>query len=122
MLGVGFSSRIVGGVRCIPDWKVFLDVVFSVRSSYDLLSEETMPTISRVAKLTLILHWIWKSCASSKVQVFSWQLILDRILIRVNQLKRGVISVQDSYLFLFCWVCTKTVDYMFVTCVMIYTV
>jgi len=40
-----------------------------------------------IRKLTLIL---WKSWAPPKVIVFSWQLLLDRILTRSNLVRRGV--------------------------------
>jgi len=50
-------------------------------------------------------HRIWKSVALSKVCVFLWQLLLDRITTRTNLSRRGIIVHGESVDYLLCLVC-----------------
>jgi len=71
---------------------------------------------SKAASLSHIITLVWKSWASFKVRVFSWQLLLDRIHTRMNLLRRGVMRDQEVSLCVFCGVEVETVSRLFVTC------
>lgn len=69
-----------------------------------------------MAILSYILTLVWKSQAPSNVRVFSWKLLLDRIPIRTNLLRRSVLRDQEASLCVFCGVEAKTVSHLFVNC------
>jgi len=59
---------------------------------------------SKAANLSHILALVWKSWAPSKVCVFLWKLLLDRIPTRMNLLRHGVLRDQEASLCVFCGV------------------
>jgi len=61
---------------------------FTVSSSYELLAGLLMPPETLSESKEMVFGSVWKSPAPSKVVVFSWQLLLDRIQAKVN-LARG---------------------------------
>ncbi|KAK2448690.1 hypothetical protein QL285_007941 [Trifolium repens] len=74
-------------------WRPGGDVVFSVKSSYILLSEESGSDNVLKDSLVLVLNHIWDNPTPSKVIAFSWQLLYDRIPTRNNLEARGVLSL-----------------------------
>jgi hypothetical protein len=80
-------------------WKHISDGVFSVHSMYRYISQLHVKVGTRVVELSCILVMIWKSIAPFKVQVFSWELLLDGILTRVNFLRRRVLRNNEATLY-----------------------
>ncbi|GAU22757.1 hypothetical protein TSUD_129690 [Trifolium subterraneum] len=69
-------------------WKHDANGIFSVKSAYSIVElasrvDVVMPEVS-----SLILAKVWKSWAPSKVIVFSWQLLQNRIASRQNLFRR----------------------------------
>lgn len=54
------------------------------------------PPDHQIGIVNLALPTIWCSWAHSKVLIFSWQLLQDRIPTRVNLLKRGVLLTSGT--------------------------
>jgi hypothetical protein len=77
-------------------WKLEVDGVFSVKSTYEFLSR-SFGDPSTLSPMELkILANIWVSPAPSKLVVFSWELLLGRLPTRDNLISRRVLSSQDE--------------------------
>jgi hypothetical protein len=68
-------------------WKYSVDKIYSIKSVYNQFSDIHLGAGSRATSFSHILALVWKSWAPSKVHVFSWQLLLDRIPTRMNLLR-----------------------------------
>lgn len=71
-------------------WTVSLDGRYSVKSAYSQLLNGLPGLGAPEGAILQAVSRVWKSCTPSKVVVFSWQLILDRIPTRSNLVSRGV--------------------------------
>lgn len=71
-------------------WTGCADKVFSVHSCYKLLMYR-MEIIELDSKMKDSLELIWESKVLSKIKVFSWRFILDRLATRVQLIKRLII-------------------------------
>jgi len=67
---------------------------------------EVLQTVSRV----------WKSWALSKVIVFSWQLLLDKIPTQSNLIRRGVSLPVEGVGCVFCYSSSESAVYLFLSC------
>jgi hypothetical protein len=76
------------------EWKChhISEGMFSVRSIYRYLAGSIIPPISLEPDLVRDLGFLWKSFAPSKITVFSWQLLLQRLPTKVNLAKRRVVE------------------------------
>ncbi|GAU36466.1 hypothetical protein TSUD_166320 [Trifolium subterraneum] len=98
-------------------WKYDPSGRFSVRSAYLTLTGSEV-----VSDPNPLLSRVWKSWAPSKVIVFSWQLLQDRVATRQNLLRRRVIrDISDSFCAL-CGVSVESVDHLFTSCDSIFPV
>jgi len=97
-------------------WKYSADKIYSVKTAYEHLSDVHIGVGKRGAGLSHILASVCNSWAPSKVRVFSWKLLLNRIPTRMNLLIGGVLRDQGASLCVFCGVEAKTVSHLFVTC------
>jgi hypothetical protein len=66
------------------------DGIFSVKSCYNILSRLVTPNTVLSSLDSFVLKNIWKILAPSKVCVFAWQAILDKIPSRINSLAEGL--------------------------------
>lgn len=69
-----------------------------------------------ILKLSHLMARVWKNWAPSKIQVFSWQLLLGRIPTRANLLMCRVITDPASYVCALCGVSTELANHLFVLC------
>ncbi|MCH80143.1 LINE-1 reverse transcriptase like [Trifolium medium] len=81
--------------------------LFSVSSLYKYLAGRIIPPISWDPELVRDLGYLWESFAPSKVVVFSWQLLLRRLPIRVNLAKRGIVDHGSKS---FCVLCPMNLE------------
>lgn len=56
---------------------------------------------------------IWKSSVTSKIQLFGWRLIINKLPTRVEQSKRGVINGSHDMVCVFCFREEETSSYLF---------
>jgi hypothetical protein len=91
------------------EWKChhISEGMFSVRSIYRYLAGSIIPPISLEPDLVRDLGFLWKSFAPSKITVFSWQLLLQRLPTKVNLAKRGVV---DGEVDLLCALCPMELE------------
>jgi hypothetical protein len=88
---------------------------FSANSAYLLLAANYNPPLVYDPLMIFVFKYLWKCGAPSKVCVFAWQLLLDRIQTKDNLLKRRIIDVQHGQ----CVNCTmgpETALHLFLHC------
>ncbi|MCH89926.1 kinase-like protein, partial [Trifolium medium] len=96
-------------------WRHELDGLFSVKSTYLVLEDRTrfQRTIPGINIVNLAR--VWDSWAASKVIVFSWQLLQDRVPTRQN-LRRRRVMVRAIDSCVFCGAVEESVDHLFISC------
>ncbi|GAU18667.1 hypothetical protein TSUD_125000 [Trifolium subterraneum] len=92
-------------------WRHDSSEIFSVKSAYLMLTSGVVHN-----GVDSLLARVWKSWAPSKVIVFSWQLLLDRVPTRQNLLRRRVIRDPSGALCAFCGASVEAIDHLFITC------
>jgi hypothetical protein len=97
-------------------WRHEKDVLFSVKSAYLVLVDKVrlQRTLSGIDFVNLAR--VWDSWATSKVIIFSWQLLQDRIPIRQNLRRRRVMVGAFNSSCVFCGMVEESADYLFVSC------
>jgi hypothetical protein len=95
-------------------WKHDSTGTFSVKSAYLLLIAGVVSNV-----LDSLLVKVWKSWVPSKMIVFSWQLLQDKVLTRQNILKRRVIRDPGDALSALCGTSIEALDHLLVSCVSI---
>jgi len=103
----------------VPDrwwWKLEEKGSFSVSSMYRKLDEMVVTVSSTEVQLSAFTH-IWKSPAPSKVIAFSWKLLRDRILTRVNLSRRHVLPLDSALSCVLCKGVPEVSDHLFLNCV-----
>ncbi|GAU27401.1 hypothetical protein TSUD_356360 [Trifolium subterraneum] len=84
---------------------------YSVKSAYlAITSVEVAPEPNS------LLTRVWKSWAPSKVIVFSWQLLQDRVPTRQNLLRRHVLREASLSLCALCGDFVESINHLFITC------
>ncbi|GLU12369.1 hypothetical protein SLE2022_290540 [Rubroshorea leprosula] len=65
---------------------------------------------------------MWKSSIPSKVSVFSWQLLQDRLPTKDNLVKRGVLNVNQDNSYCWCATAPEKVDHFLLNCDFAYNI
>lgn len=73
-------------------WKFEEEGKFSVSSSYASLQRLVLPQEPLERTEEVVFDLLWKSPAPSKVVVFSWQLLFNRIPTKDNLLSRCILA------------------------------
>ncbi|GAU45061.1 hypothetical protein TSUD_198490 [Trifolium subterraneum] len=116
---IGLLEALLSAVQTTPllgvvdswSWRHDSTGTYSVKSAYMVLSAGSV-----ASDLDSLLARVWKSWAPSKVIVFSWKLLQDRVPSRPNLLRRRVIRDHRDSFCAFCGASLKSVDHLFVTC------
>ena len=74
---------------------------FSVQSCYKYFLQENQNSALET-KLKEALEVMWEVKAPSKVKIFTWRLLLDRLPIRVQVIKKSIIPSSEANLCIFC--------------------
>jgi len=98
-------------------WNLEDDGVFTVSSTYDRLEGLLFPTEVLCDTKLMVFSLLWKSPAPSKVVVFSWKLLLDRIPTKVNLARRRILPEEASNRCVFCDQAGETSSHLFLYCV-----
>jgi hypothetical protein len=88
---------------------------FSAKSTYLLLVAEHNPPVAHDPLMMFVFKYLWKCGVPSKVCVFAWQLLLDRIQTKDNLMKRRIIDVQQGHC-VKCMMGTETALHLFLHC------
>ncbi|GAU25614.1 hypothetical protein TSUD_260480 [Trifolium subterraneum] len=84
---------------------------YSVKSAYLAIT-----SVEAAPEQNSLLTRVWKSWAPSKVIVFSWQLLQDRVPTRQNLLRRRVFREASMSFCALCGDFVESVDHLFITC------
>jgi hypothetical protein len=100
------------------EWKChhLSEGMFSVRSIYCYLAGSIIPPISLEPDLVRDLGFLWKSFAPSKIIVFSWQLLIQRLPTKLNLAKRGVVEEGVDSFCVLCPMELKKESHLFGVC------
>ncbi|KAK2418539.1 hypothetical protein QL285_040727 [Trifolium repens] len=91
------------------------DGLFSVKSAHLVLEEGSRPQRTIPRNDIVNLARAWDSWAMTKMIVFSWQLLQDRVQTRQN-LHRRRVMVGTSTSCVLCGEVEESVDHLFVSC------
>jgi hypothetical protein len=96
-------------------WKPNPEDGFSVKSAHDSLVELGDSTNLSEWELKIFSN-IWESPAPSKVIVFSWQLLYDRLPTKDNLLSRGVLNQTSDTNCVWCGETMESAKHLFLHC------
>jgi hypothetical protein len=96
-------------------WKPGLLGTFSVRSYYSVLIE-LQSVLALAAPILAALKKLWKIDVPSKVLVFGWRFILDRLPTRLALNHRGIILNPNDMSCAFCSLNTEDIGHLFFSC------
>lgn len=80
---------------------------------------EQVPTASDSSGLSQIFKNLWQCCVPRKVSAFSWQVVLDRLPTRANQLMRGVLLDIAQAVCIICGLVQESAGHLFITCLFV---
>jgi hypothetical protein len=66
-------------------------------------------------KLTT-LKMLWKTNVPSKVSIFGWRLLLEKLPTKDALFHKGVLTVNQERCCAFCSDSTETIDHLFINC------
>ncbi|GAU35216.1 hypothetical protein TSUD_204920 [Trifolium subterraneum] len=89
---------------------------YSVKSAFFALSRSRSGEVIFSVEEERLLPKVWKTWAPSKVAVFSWQLLQDRLPTRRNLLQRGVIGDASASMCVLCGLGSESADHLFCSC------
>ena len=107
------------GREDVWSWIHCPDGRYSVKSAYAYLSKILPVPGAPNGEILQAVSRVWKSWAPSKVVVFSWQLILDRIPTRLNLVRHGVPLPDGSLGCVFCDGPSESSVHLFLSCLSI---
>lgn len=93
-----------------------MEEVFSVNSCYKLLVRLFFIDDNIPEGEERVFGYIWKCQALSKVLVFAWTMLLDRIPTKVNLAARGVLNRETSKNCVLCGRVEETTSHLFLHC------
>jgi len=97
-------------------WTLSPDGWYSVKSAYSSLLRGLPATGASEGDTLQAVSRIWKAWVPSKVVVFSWQLLLDRIPTRLNLIRRGVPLPNGGLGCAFCETPSESSVHLFLSC------
>ncbi|XP_058768043.1 uncharacterized protein LOC131641756 [Vicia villosa] len=102
------------------EWRVNFDDFFveegEVKVAYELLLEGRIRGASLSADLVNALARLWKTKIPSKFLIFGWKLLLDKLPIKVNLVKRNILLASTEILCPFCGLEEEDLDHLFASC------
>ncbi|XP_058756806.1 uncharacterized protein LOC131630029 [Vicia villosa] len=105
------------GIKDRHVWPYESSSCFSVKSCYILLNQNSVVVPS--VGLMESLRCNWKAALPSKVQIFGWRLLRDRIPTRRQLLNRNIISLQQEVRCVFCEGQIEDSGHIFLQCPML---
>ncbi|GLT95879.1 hypothetical protein SLE2022_135360 [Rubroshorea leprosula] len=96
-------------------WKMGKTGHYTVKTTYEILSNREEDVVVNHKKM-------WKSSIPSKVSVFSWQLLQDKLPTKDNLVKRGVLNVNQDNSCCWCATAPEKVDHFLLNCDFAYNI
>ncbi|XP_058734304.1 uncharacterized protein LOC131606034 [Vicia villosa] len=89
---------------------------YPVKVAYDMLLEGRVRGLRLGGSLVKALDHFWKTKIPSKVLVFGWRLLLDKLPTKVNFSKREILSTPIEIVCPFCGLEEEDSDHLFASC------
>jgi hypothetical protein len=93
-----------------------VDGGYTVKDRYCFLSKNILPAVEGNGAIVGVVKRVWECLAPSKVIIFSWQLLLQRLPTRSNLSRRGVFRSPSQTLCTRCQLDLETEVHLFTTC------
>ncbi|CAI8590018.1 unnamed protein product [Vicia faba] len=93
-------SPIVDAIDNIRWWPN-KDGIFNVKSCYNLIRDRELEDVVE-SESKLALKMIWKTNIQSKLKVFGWRVVLNRLPTKDQLVKRGIIRDEHEEVCVFC--------------------
>jgi hypothetical protein len=90
--------------------------VYTVKDGYYFLANTFLPEVGGYDVDGSIVKRVWESYAPTKVVIFSWQLLLERLPTRGNLFRRGLLQSPAQSLCAWCNSDVETEVHLFMTC------
>jgi hypothetical protein len=90
--------------------------VYTVKDGYYFLANTFLPEVGGYDVDGSIVKRVWESYAPTKVVIFSWQLLLERLPTRGNLFRRGLLQSRAQSLCAWCNSDVETEVHLFMTC------
>ncbi|GAU46788.1 hypothetical protein TSUD_351870 [Trifolium subterraneum] len=97
-------------------WKHDPSGYYSVKSGFLALSRSRVVEVIFSVEEERLLPKVWKTWTPSKVAVFSWQLLQDRLSTRRNLLQRSVIGDASASICVLCGLGSESPNHLFGSC------
>ncbi|CAJ2672826.1 unnamed protein product [Trifolium pratense] len=102
-------------------WTLTGSGIFSVKSAYIFLHSRLAP-IHLASDLTYALRKLWKNDVPSKVGVFGWRLLLEKLPTRAALASKGILTNSHDLSCVFCFQVVEDCNHVFLSCHKIYEV
>jgi hypothetical protein len=96
-------------------WIPAPDGIFTVKSTYICLQSQVVVTAIDELKVTA-LKKLWKNKVPSKVSIFGWRLLLEKLPTREVLFQRDIITNTHETCCVFCFDLMESIDHIFLTC------
>jgi hypothetical protein len=118
---VALLEGMLGNVRLSLEidswrWNYNVEEEFSVNSAYEAIMVLRVDSLNLSPYDLKIFSSIWESPAPSKVVVFSWQLLHDRLPTKVNLARRGVLGREVEVKCVWCNHDPEATNHLFLHC------
>jgi hypothetical protein len=90
--------------------------VYTVKDGYFFLAKNFLPEVGWFDVGGSVVKRVWESFAPTKVVIFSWQLLLQRLPTRGNLSRRGLLLPPEQALCAWCSSEVETEAHLFMTC------
>ncbi|XP_058775361.1 uncharacterized protein LOC131649626 [Vicia villosa] len=89
---------------------------FSVSNAYDSFSLCVVPSFSLEPSLRLVFSSLWKTKVPSRILIFGWRLIWNRLPTKVDLAKRGILANPNDIRCPFCPNFEEDLNHLFFEC------
>ncbi|XP_058726151.1 uncharacterized protein LOC131597472 [Vicia villosa] len=110
-----FEVNLSSDFQDVIKWWPEKDGIFSVKSCYDRYHDPLAQSMVMQVDILQMLKSIWKAATLSKIQVFGWRVIMNRLPTKDQLLHRGVIQASNSV----CVLCSnreESILHLFLQC------
>jgi hypothetical protein len=111
LVGISLQQHCSDRWRWIPDQRG----IFSVKSCYSMLLEQRQVDDGDSDRLK-VMKKLWRNDAPSKVLIFAWRLLLDRLPTRQALHRRGILANPNDLKCAFCTHHLEEVSHLFFHC------
>ncbi|GKU90798.1 hypothetical protein SLEP1_g4749 [Rubroshorea leprosula] len=105
------DTKIEKGKSYVRNWVHSKEGIYTTKSAYQALTRA-----HRSVQRGPALSKVWQEYIPSKISVFAWQVLQDKIPTKLNLLKRGIIQDIADYKCILCGLASEDPNHLFIHC------